>query len=81
MTETFVRFRGMKSTGEDVPAMALGDHMRFSGVAECVQIAQEKRADGEERPVIGMRVLEVDLGEVTEAPKDEQLPFDEGDDQ
>ncbi|OJY47630.1 hypothetical protein [Pseudonocardia sp. 73-21] len=80
MTETFVKFRGMKSTGENVPEIALGDIMTFSGSAECVQIATEKRADGEERPVIGMRVMEVDLGSVSPAPKDEQLPFEDDDD-
>ena len=81
MTETFVRFRGMKSAGEDVPTLALGDVLDFTGRAECVSIGTEKRADGEQRPVIGMRVMEVDLGDVTPAPKDEQLAFNEDDDQ
>lgn len=76
--ETFIKFRGMKAAGE-TPDIALGDVMAFSGVAECVQVGTEKRADGERRPVIGMRVMEVDLGEVTPAPKDEQLPFNEDD--
>lgn len=76
--EAYVRFRGMKAA-EEMPEIALGDVMKFSGIAECVQLGTEKRADGEQRPVVGMRVVEVELGEITAAPKDEQLPFEDDD--
>lgn len=74
--DAYVKFRGMQST-EGSPEVSLGDLMKFSGVAECVAIGTEKRADGEQRPVIGMRVMEVDLGPVTKASVDEQLPFND----
>ncbi|TAK32293.1 MAG: hypothetical protein EPO40_02920 [Myxococcaceae bacterium] len=76
--EGYVKFRGMQAAAM-TPDIALGDLMRFSGLAECVQLGTEKRADGEQRPVVGMRVVEVELGEITAAPKDEQLPFEDDD--
>lgn len=72
--DAYVKFRGMQAAEQSID-VALGDHVQFSGTAECVQIGQEKRADGEQRPVIGMRVMEVELGPVSKAPVDEQLPF------
>lgn len=79
MTETYVKFRGMKAAAEGLPVPGLGDIQTFNVTAECVSVGTEKRADGEQRPVIGMRVVEVEPGEITEAPKDEQLPFTEDD--
>lgn len=78
-TKTFMKFRGMNAIGEDLTIPALGDIQTFTVTAECVSTGTEKRADGEKRPVIGMRVIEVEPGAITPAPKDEQLPFDEDD--
>ncbi|MBN9108600.1 MAG: hypothetical protein J0I34_07435 [Pseudonocardia sp.] len=76
--ETFVRFTGMKAAAivEELPT--LGGRMRFSGIAECVKEPHhELMADGHHRPVVGMKVIEVELGEVTPAPEgDPQLPYD-----
>lgn len=76
--ETYVKFRGANASAEN-PGIGLGDLVAFSGTAECVQIGTEKRADGEQRPVVAVKVIEVDLGEITKAPDDEQLPFAEDD--
>lgn len=75
--ETYIKFRGMKAAAEGIPTPDLGDIQTYTVTAECVQVGTEKRADGEKRPVIGMRVVEVEPGEITPAPKDEQLPFNE----
>jgi hypothetical protein len=73
VTETYIKFRGMKAAAEDMPVPGLGDVQAFTVTAECVSVGTEKRADGEQRPVIGMRVMEVDPGEITKAPTDTQL--------
>lgn len=75
-TETFVKFNGASASVEK-PDIQLGDIVEFTGMGECVRVATEKRSDGERRPVITVKVGEVELGEVVKAPKDEQLPFDE----
>jgi hypothetical protein len=77
--DTYIKFRGMKAATNEIPEVSLGDMQTFTVTAECVQTGTEKRADGEERPVIGMKVMEVELGEITPAPKDDQLPFNEDD--
>lgn len=79
MTETYVRFRGTNASVDKLD-IALGDRVEFNAAGECVAIGTEKRADGEERPVVTVKVDEVHLGDVTEAPRDEQLPFDKDDD-
>lgn len=79
----YIKFRGMNAAGEDLPTPQLGDIMDVSVKAECVSVATEKRADGERRPVIGMKVIEVEPGEITKAPKEEGLfavPNDDSDD-
>jgi hypothetical protein len=76
--EAYIKFRGMRAASGDVRP-GLGDVVAFTGTAECVQVGEEKRADGEQRPVIGMRVLDVELGDVTPAPRDGQLALDEDD--
>lgn len=77
--QPYVKFRGMKAADGVPDDIALGDVQEFTGRAECVHIGTEKRADGEQRPVIGMRVLDVELGDVTPAPRDGQLALDEDD--
>lgn len=81
--ETFVRFTGMKAAGIVNELPALGGRMKFSGIAECVKEPHhELMADGHHRPVVGMKVIEVELGEVTPAPEgDPKLPFNEGDEE
>lgn len=74
MTETYVRFRGTNASVEKLE-IGLGDRVEFTASGECVAIGTEKRADGEERPVVTVKVDEVDLGDVTERPVDDQLPF------
>jgi hypothetical protein len=76
--ETYIKFRGANASAEN-PGIQLGDRVEFTGIGECVSVATEKRGDGEQRPVIAVKVLEVDLGEITKAPTDEQLPFSEDD--
>lgn len=77
--ETYIKFRGMKAAADGLPVPDLGDVQTFSVTAECVSVGTEKRADGEKRPVIGMRVMEVEPGEITKAPTDNQLPFEDDD--
>lgn len=79
MTETYVRFRGTNAS-VDTLDIALGDRVQFTASGECVHIGTEKRADGEQRPVVTVKVDEVELGDVTEAEKVDQLPFDASDD-
>lgn len=78
MTETFIKFRGTSASVED-PDIGLGDHVEFSGSGKCVAVGTEERADGEQRPTVTVKVEEIDLGDVSPAPKDDQLPFDEDD--
>jgi hypothetical protein len=80
MTETFYRFRGASTATEDDAAVDLGDRRTITLQAECVAVGTEMRADGERRPVISMRVLEVEFGDVTPAPVDDQLPLDAAED-
>ncbi|GJF06565.1 hypothetical protein [Pseudonocardia sp. D17] len=77
--ETFVRFTGMKAAGDFDTLPALGDRQSFTVLAECVKEPHhELMADGHRRPVIGMRVLEVEPGDVIPRPEgDPALPFDE----
>lgn len=74
--ETYVKFRGANASAAD-PGISLGDRVTFTGVGECVSVATEKRGDGEQRPVVAVKVAEVQLGEIVKAPTDDQLPFDE----
>lgn len=76
MTETYVRFRGTNASVEKLE-IGLGDRVEFTASGECVAIGTEKRADGEERPVVTVKVDEVDLGDVTERAVDDQLPFND----
>jgi hypothetical protein len=76
VTETYVKMRGANASVND-PQITLGDRVEFSGMGECVAVGTEKRADGEERPVVTIKVEEVDLGDVTKPPKDDQLPFED----
>lgn len=78
MTETYVKFRGTNASVED-PEIGLGDRVTFTGLGRCVGTGTEERADGEQRPVVTVKVEEVELGDVTKAPKGDQLPFDEDD--
>jgi hypothetical protein len=75
-TETYVKFNGANAAADN-PGIELGDRVVFSGVGECVGVGIEKRGDGERRPVVKVKVLDVELGEITKPPRDEQLPFDE----
>jgi hypothetical protein len=75
-TETYVKFNGANAATEN-PGIELGDRVAFSGVGECVSVGIEKRGDGERRPVVKVKVLDVELEEITKPPRDEQLPFDE----
>lgn len=77
MTDTYITFNGANASVEKAPDIGLGDRVDFSGFGECVRVATEKRSDGEQRPVITIKVAEVDLGDISPAPKDDQLPFDE----
>ncbi|QJY46682.1 hypothetical protein [Pseudonocardia broussonetiae] len=79
MTETYVRFRGTNASVDKLD-IGLGDRVEFTASGECVAIGTEKRADGEERPVVTVKVDEVELGDVTEGSRDEQLPFDDSPD-
>jgi hypothetical protein len=75
--EVYIKFRGMKAGADDIAVPELGDIMEFAVTAECVSVGTEKRADGERRTVIGMRVMEVEPGEISKAPTDDQLPFND----
>lgn len=75
-TETFVKFNGASASVES-PDIALGDVVKFSGMGECVRVATEKRSDGERRPVITVKVGDVELAGVIKAPKEDHLPFGE----
>lgn len=78
--DTYVRFTGMKTAGEFPALPKLGDRQRFAVIAECVKEPhRELMADGRHRPVIGMKVIEVEPGEITPAPDDPQLALDEED--
>lgn len=78
--ETYLKFRGMKASGNLPTIPELGDVQTYTVTAECVAVGTEKRADGERRPVIGMKVLEVEPGDIEKAPEgDPQLPL--GDDE
>lgn len=79
MTESYVTFRGAAAKIEELKA-ELGDRVEFSGVGEVTHVGTEKREDGERRPIVKIKVLEVDVDGVAPAPKDEQLPFAEDDD-
>lgn len=72
--EAYFNFKGMKASGEFDELPRLGDRMRFELVAECVDEPHLiLMADGHRRRLIGMRVLSVEPGEITEAPADPQL--------
>lgn len=80
MTETpatYVKFNGANASLDDDPEIDLGDVVRFTGIGECVKVGREKRGDGERRPVITVKVGDVELSEVMKAPKEDQLPFAE----
>lgn len=78
MTDTYVKFRGTNASVEN-PEIGLGDYVEFKGSGRCVGVGTEERADGEQRPTVTVKVEEIDLGDVSPAPKDDQLPFDQGD--
>lgn len=74
---TYVKFNGANASVDDDPEIELGDVVRFSGMGECIKVSREIRGDGERRPVITVKVGDIELGEVIPAPKEDQLPFDE----
>lgn len=78
-TGTYYSFRGMKAADESgtVDPPELGDIQEFVVTAECVGEGIELRADGERRPVLKMKVTDVQLGKVSPAPKTDQLPFED----
>lgn len=77
--EVFVKFTGMKAAGILSQLPALGGRIAFSGIGEFkTELHHELMADGHHRPVVGVKVIEVELGEVSPAPEgDPALPFDE----
>lgn len=78
--ETYFNFTGMKASGNFKQLPALGDRMEFRIVAECnVEPHLKLMKDGHRRPLVGMNVMEIEPGEITRSPKDDQLPFDEAD--
>ncbi|MDN5854344.1 MAG: hypothetical protein L0K86_16120 [Actinomycetia bacterium] len=76
MTDTFIKFRGTNASVED-PDIGLGDYVAFTGSGRWGLDGTPERADREKRPVGAIKVEEVELGEVSKAPKDDQLPFDD----
>lgn len=72
MTETYIRFRGANASVEN-PEVGLGDRVEFSGYGRCVFDGTEERGDGEKRPVLAIKVEEVEIGDVSKEPKDGQL--------
>lgn len=76
MTDTYVTFNGATASVDDLK-IDLGDRVKFSGYGECVKVGTEKRADGEQRPVVTIKVEDVEVGDIDPAPIEDQLPFDE----
>jgi hypothetical protein len=76
--DTYVKFRGANASTEN-PGIELGDRVEAIVIGECVAVGTEKRGDGERRPVVSVKVVDVELGAVTKPPKEDQLPFDEDD--
>lgn len=75
--KSYVRFTGMKTSGEFAKLPQIGERWRFEVLAECVKEPHNERmADGHLRPVVGMQVLEVTPGDIEEAPEDPQRTFD-----
>lgn len=73
MTEKFVKFNGTNASVEAPEVVKLGDRIEFSGAGVVSFIGDELRGDGEERPVLTLKVQEVELGDVSPAPEDPQL--------
>lgn len=73
-----VKFTGMSGSALE-KAPGLGDTQTYSVKAVCVGVGTELRKDGERREVRKMEVLEVEFGEIVEAPQDQQLSLVEDD--
>lgn len=78
---TYVSFTGMKTAAEFAEFPKMGDRQTFIVIAECRKPRHfQLMEDGQVRPLMTMKVVDIQAGEITKAPADPQLQLVEDED-